>query len=585
LNTGWSCEGYPATFQEAECVESDVVLVEPVDAELGMTILQPSGTVTGDLCTPTTYELEMSSGRLGYLNDIFLRFFLPQNVTYVPGSFELAYPVPLTGTPTFVTVNNPTNIFGNVYEINITEQDDLLDSLGLVGTTDLLNNFLRVRFDTETQCGYTSGSSVRFLGYAYDACGQLTNYRFSPAEAVDIIGVTAPFISDVGAGDLTINPCLDEEIPLNINLTVGNGSDPVSSNDSIRIMLPFGLEYVPSSYQNIQNSVTTPPVIQTVNGEQIIYIDLVDGLSAGMTAEFTLDVKATVQGQQCTDYQMTIQSFSSAIVQCQSTGEFCTVRAASDEFARNVVYVVPELEFTDFQISSVIDGTDETYTTSATIFNNSSVSVPDGFTTTVDIYADIDGNGKFSTPDSLLGSIVTTDGIPALTSTTITGNFTIPANIYCNLIAVSDNKNNCSCPTSYSLPVQAQTTYVFDKNYTVCSGETIQVGPTPVVGYTYEWISVDGSNITAIQDVNMAQTDLSFVNVSGANLDWKFALRTIKQGDCYSFDTIDVTIYPQRDDMVATQIMSGWMKIEMVSKTPMNLGFRMYKYFCTILII
>ena len=558
LNTGWSCEGYPATFQEAECVESDVVQVVPVDAELGMTILQPAGTVTGDLCTPTTYELELSSGRLGYLNDIFLRFFLPQDVIYVPGSFELAYPVPLMGAPTYIAMDDPINLFGNVYKINITEQNAILDSLGLVGTTDLLANFLRVRFDTETQCGYTSGSAVRFLSYAFDACGQLTNYRFSPAEAVEIIGVTAPFISDVGAGDLTINPCLDEDIPLNINLTVGSGSDPVGSNDSIRIMLPFGLEYVPNSYQNIQNSVTTSPVIQTENGEQIIYIDLVDGLSAGMTAEFTLDVKASIQGQQCTDYQMIIQSFSSAIVQCQSTGEFCTVRAASDEFARNVTYIVPTLEVTDFSISSVIDGTNETYTTSATLFNNSGVSVPDGFTTTVDIYADIDENGKFSTPDSLLGSIMTMDGIPALTISTITGSFTIPANIYCNLLAVSNSDVNCSCPTDESFPVQAQKTYVFDKNHTVCSGETIQVGPTPIAGYTYEWISVDGSNINAIQNVNLAQTDLSFINVSGANLDWKFALRTIKANDCYSFDTIDVTIFPQRDEMISTLGCAGF---------------------------
>ena len=126
-----------------------------------------------------------------------------------------------------------------------------------------------------------------------------------------------------------------------------------------------------------------------------------------------------------------IQSFSSALVQCQSTGEFCTVRAASDEFSKNVTYIVPTLEVTDFVISSVIDGMNETYTTSATLFNNSVTSVPDGFMTAVDIYADIDGNGKFSSPDSLLGTITTTDGIPALTSTTVTGSFTIPANIYC----------------------------------------------------------------------------------------------------------------------------------------------------------
>jgi len=558
LNTGWSCEGYPATFQEAECVESDAVLVEPVSAEFGMTILQPSGKVTADLCTPTTYELEMSSGQLGSLNDIFLRFFLPQDVNFVAGSFELAYPIPLTGTPTFVAMDAPTNIFGNVYEINITEQNEILDSIGLVGTTDLLNNFLRVRFDTETQCGYTSGSSVRFLGYAFDACGELANFRFIPGEAVEIIGVTAPFISDVGAGDLIINPCLDEEVPININLTVGSGSDPISPNDSIRIMLPFGLEYVPNSYQNVQNSVTTPPVIQMENGEQIIYIDLVDGLSSGMTAEFTLDVKATIQGQQCFDAQMVIQTFSSAFVQCQSTGEFCTVRAASDEFSRNVTYIVPTLEVMDFTISSVVDGINETYTTSATVFNNSAISVPDGFTTTIEVYADIDDNGKFSPPDSLLGSIMTTDGIPALTSAVITGDFTIPANIYCNLLAVSNGEVNCSCPTDESFPVQAQTTFVFDKSHVVCSGETIQVGPTEIVDFTYEWLSVNGSNINAIQNVNAAQTDLSFVNVSGANLDWQFALRTIKDGDCYSFDTINVTIFPQRDEMIATQGCAGF---------------------------
>ena len=161
---------------------------------------------------------------------------------------------------------------------------------------------------------------------------------------------------------------------MDINLTVGALSDPIGPNDSLRIMLPVGLEYIPGSYQNVQNSVNVEPQIVTNNGEQILYFDLIDGLAPGSTANFTFEMMASIQGQQCTEYQMTIQSFSSSQETCITSGETCTVRAASDEFSRNVIYEVPALEFVDFDISSVINGTTETYTTSATVLNNSSFS-------------------------------------------------------------------------------------------------------------------------------------------------------------------------------------------------------------------
>ncbi len=558
LFTGWGCDGYPATFAEAECADSDTVKLQPVDAELGMTILQPSGSLVGDLCSTTTYELDLTSGKLGYLNNVHLRFFLPNGVNYTPGTFEISYPVPLVGAPTFTVVGDPVNLYGNVYEINVTEQDSYLDSVGLVGTTDLTANVVRVRFDTETDCDYTSGSKVRFLSYAFDACNNLTNYRFSPADALEINGVTAPFISDLGVSDLEINPCSDTSVPMNISLTVSSGGDPVGPNDSVSVALPIGLTYIPGSYMNVMNSVTGEPTIETVNGEQILYFDLVDGLAPGSTAEFTFNLAPSIQGQQCTDYEMIVQSFSSAMATCVSTMETCNIRVASDEFAIGVDYIVPELAITDFSIASVVTGTSETYTATTTIFNNSGVSVPAGFETTIDIYADVDGNGNFSAADSLLGSIMTTDAIPALTSLTVTDDFTIPANIFCNLIAVVDASSNCTCPTSYSFPFKTITTFDFDKEHTVCSGETILVGPEAIDGYSYEWLSVAGSNLAAIDDVNVAQTDVSFTNVSGANLDWKFALRTIKDSDCYSFDTIDVTIFPQRDAMIATQGCAGF---------------------------
>ena len=558
LNTGWGCDGYPATLAEAECLANDVVKVLPVEAELGMEVIKPSSKVTGDLCADTPYEVQLTSGKLGFLNNINLRFFLPQDVLYVPGSFELAYPVPATGSPTFIPVDDPTNIFGSVFQINISEQNPILSANGLEGTTNTGENFLRVRFMTQTECGYTSGSKVRFLSWAFDACGELTNYRFSPAEAVEIDDVTAPFISDVGAGDFTVNPCSNDPIPLDINLTVGSLSDPIGPNDSLRIMLPIGLEYIPGSYQNVQNSVPEEPLIITENGEQIIYFDLVDGLAPGSRANFTLALNSSIQGQQCADYQMVIQTFSSFQKECVATGEICTVRAASDEFARTVSYEVPILEFTNFEASSVIDGTNETFTVSADIFNNSPISVPNDFETQVDIYADIDNDGKFSPADSLLGSVTTTEGIPALTTQTVSGNFMIPATSFCNLIAVSDNRINCSCPTAYSFPVRAATSFVFDKTDIVCSGDTIMFGPTPIPGYSYEWLSVDGSNITAIEDIDSAQTNFSFVNLSGMNLEWQFALRTIKANDCYSFDTVNITVYPQRDAEIATQGCEGF---------------------------
>ncbi|MEZ5030664.1 MAG: hypothetical protein R2787_04625 [Saprospiraceae bacterium] len=76
---------------------------------------------------------------------------------------------PVTGSGYMSTAQQPVNTFANWYQLNISEQDPLLSSDTDEGVSILEGKPLKLRFQVNTECGFTSGRRIRFFSWAYNA--------------------------------------------------------------------------------------------------------------------------------------------------------------------------------------------------------------------------------------------------------------------------------------------------------------------------------------------------------------------------------------------------------------------------------
>ena len=118
----------------------------------------------------------MNSTQLGNIKDIEFEFDLPENLNLVPGSYELAYPVPFSGDTTWTYFGEPTPLAGFAYGDTVTMHYGQLDSFGLVGSPGALtnSNIILARFKARTNCGFSSGALPTFTTRAFDACNAPT---------------------------------------------------------------------------------------------------------------------------------------------------------------------------------------------------------------------------------------------------------------------------------------------------------------------------------------------------------------------------------------------------------------------------
>jgi hypothetical protein len=553
ISTGWDCKGYPNTVEESTCNISEMIFIEPVVSELGMVIASPTSATTGDLCEEIEYEIDISSADLGYLFDVNLWLSLPPKMKYIAGSLQLKYP--LTGS--YTTISDPANNIGNVYTINISEENSTLNDDGLPGTLDVGNNIVRVKFKAETECNYVSGGLPRFLSYAFDACGKFVNYRVSPAPRHYINGISQPFTSNIFMQDVTLNACNQDQSTIDISMDLASSSQPIGSGDSIRLILPEGVRYVANSYTPTSNASTTVPYVETSNGTEIVYIDLENGLSSGTTIQFSLDVEAYDVAQECREYDITVQAFNSQPSACN--GNNCNIRVISSEATRSVLIEKPAYQIEwNSATTTPINANSHTLNYSVDLTNTTGISVSAATGVTVEIYEDTDGDGRYSNGDILVGSESHNVAINALETVSLIGSIIAPANRICDLLAVVRPETTCACSEDESFLLDADLNNTFDRAVSICSQTDISVGPPAMTGYLYQWLSVDGSDMTALSSISSTPIQFNFRNTTGNQIVWEYLLRITKGNNCYSYDTLEVTIYPEIENEVTIGTCAGF---------------------------
>jgi hypothetical protein len=549
INVGWDCKAYPASADESACDNPQKIYVTPAESELGMVIRKPSVLVSNDLCAEQEYIVELSSAKIGSLSNINLEFDIPSGQSYIPSTFEYAWPLTSNdpNAATFTPAADPSNTFGNTYHINVSQQNTTLNTTGLPGTLQIGQNVMFVKFRTKTNCNYLAGSNVKFLSWAYNACGELTNYRNSPAGSVQINGLSEIYKSNISLSAGTINPCKNEGFAINVGFSISPNSVPTASSDSAMVVLPPGVTYVNNSTVAGSNAVPGNPIIQIINGQQQLIWDIQNGLNSGQDVSFTFNVTSMDAQQSCRSYRLNAYTFSSKSALCVNPTTTCAVRAISDEASADVTFIKPDLNITAFSAKSEGVPTNQEKITYSLTLQNIGATVIAGATTKIDVYAD-NGDGELSAGDVLLFTATTTAAIPANTSTTITGSALVNSGQTCKLLAVIDPASSCVCTVRRSFTVEPEIDMPFTRNLTVCSNTDLTVGPQSLQNVTFEWVSYNGGNIGALSPTNITPTTFKLRNISGVNQTHQYLLRMTRGGSCVSFDTLTVTVFPENND-------------------------------------
>ncbi|MEM1215518.1 MAG: SdrD B-like domain-containing protein, partial [Bacteroidota bacterium] len=536
------------------------VSLTSADSGVDMIIQMPSNAsdLVLDLCEPVPYELEIVSTDLGYVRDMVLNFTLPPNQNYVPGSFELAVPSPALGG-TYMTTIDPTALGGNQFEIDLSALNTTLNTEGLVGSKDPDNSVIGVRFQAETDCGYISGSRADFILTAANSCGDPLTPVARNSGRVRIRSGEPTINVAITTESSSLNACSNERTTTGGRLVINSGS--ITNLDSIKIILPAGVSYVANTYVPGTNAVpgNNPAVVRQESGVTVLVWPFDTNLGQGDVVTFDLDVMAEDVGQACTDYNLRMQAFTSYEEECN--GVVCSVGEVSGEGTQAVTIQKADLDFSDIAGDVTLSPSDGMATADFAVeVCNFGFTLDAGSTVTVDIYEDTNGNGTFEEgTDVFLFPLETVTSAPLAPGEclTIIDQATFAASDLCTVIGVLNPDRTCTCSEVPSFTYRPAIHYDFPMAYDVCGGETVMVGPMPIAGYSFEWVSIGGSDISNLTpDDDTPAVFSAPLNNTGAPLTLRYALRALN-APCFTEDTISVTIAPNVMDMVNVNACAG----------------------------
>ncbi len=165
FSAGWDCVEYPTTIEEATCADPSTIQFNTILGSLDGQISAPPGNISVDLCDTVEFVYKMSSTQLGNIKDVVFDFTLPSEMHLVPGSYEVAYPVPFDESmATFQHFQEPILSSGTTYIDTVTAHYGQLDSFGLIGSPGSItnSNIVLVKFKARSDCGYSSGATPTF---------------------------------------------------------------------------------------------------------------------------------------------------------------------------------------------------------------------------------------------------------------------------------------------------------------------------------------------------------------------------------------------------------------------------------------
>lgn len=479
---GWNCN--PVTTPNGNiCNEVEqIIKIKPIPTELELRVLKQPASIA--MCSPSDYiEFEVYNAKEGIAFGVLANVQLPQGITIVPNSAQIAYPIGAAWLP----INDPTFTNG-VFQWSPEDVIKALKDNGLTDINTAPNNSFVIRFKVEAGCGAVANSQIIYGTEAVQACGALSNTLRKPGIPLQVDDVNA---------DYKVNAALDFSVPpayascgQNVRLTARlNATKIPSAGDSLYILLPVGVSYVAASYQAVQNAPAGPPII---NG-RVLQLAMPSNIGIGANIEFRFELRYDDPAS-CDDKNIVLQARQRKTAACPGKPD-CSVYVVTGEAIITLNTVNPDLLLRNFEPVSNGNGF---------IFNALLDNVGTGSSQgqVVKFYLDLNDNGKVDSGEPLVQEIKNSQDIAPGASGTINGPLgNISSADLCKLIAVINSKDNCAC-TDRVFPLNQSTTVL--TTLSSCEIVPLSFGTPALSGHTYEWATASGLSCTQCNSVTFS---------------------------------------------------------------------------------
>lgn len=474
---GWNCDPLAAPNDFA-CQRSNILLrVQAQQAELELAVATPAGAVA--LCDTTGFHTaEVFNALYGAAYAPRLDFRLPPGLSLAAGSCQLAFP---TGS-TWIDIPDPQPLPGDWLGWELAGLNIVLAQNGLSGFQFAPEHSASIRFRTVTACGFDTGEKILFRTWAEQNCGDTTNLLVKPGEPVLLDGIEPPYAANLGFSLDSLPPFLcGANLPLQLALSADAST---GDQDSLFILLPPGAAFVAGSYQPGPNGPAAPPLVQSVDGQQLLRWRLPPGLAAGMPVSAHFFIENLGQNG-CIPDTLRAWATQQQTAVCLADGSVCSFAGTTGETVFTVTVEHPQFAFTGFDVN--FDGGIAGFRVSLANIGAYQYEAP----YTLRFVRDNDGDGLESAGDTLLHQQTVDFPINAGEIVLLAGGLPVDLSDLCHLLVALDLGDACLCGP-VALPVGEITRDLPPKM--VCSGEAIDLGVPQINAHDYLWQPATGLN-------------------------------------------------------------------------------------------
>ncbi len=501
LEYGWNCDAlmHPTQASCRQYATTFTIIPNLSEAEL----LTPIAPPTVTLCASNgPFELHFYNAQAGHLFEPQLCLYLPPGLSYTLGSAAIQWPC---GSGNWQMLPDPQPIGDGVWAWPPSAWPDSILQYGLPGIDESPLNELCVRFEGITSCDLASPSYYIATITGQQSCGAPANTvtRISTPFSIDQ-APDPPYQMTIHAETTPYDGCTDNTT-VTVTLTPNSS---VPAGETLQLVLPQGLSYLPGSCQSISLVSDCTPQI---NGSVLEWT--LPAMATGQIAAFNLQIEGLTQ-LVCGFHLLQWRVLHKAnAAYCAPNADSCQLAVATSSLSLPITITRPSYTITDFQATIIPSSNDDLLTWTATILNE---GIATQGTLTAALYLD-NGNAQLDSADIWLAQL--TDTISTTQSTyTFSGNTPIPPAQWCDLMLVISDQDNCACmgDTAFlAMPVQ-----IFHPDTIfACPDSPVLIGDTTLNGTSWQW-----QPTTGIACPTCPQTSAVFSNNTGEVLAQTYTL-------------------------------------------------------------
>jgi PKD repeat protein len=323
VQTGFSCGAITNLPDESVCAKNKLHLyLVPQQSNLQVNV---SDSETPDICSPSTFELDITSTLQGKVYDITVQLELPQGASVSSASYLHHSDGNWNILPAPSTTEND-GIVGWDFQ-------NIIPSLtnGLSGSTDTSQNKIKLKIELATACDFDLSKAIRFTTHATKNCGEL-------------IQLTAQ--KQIKSNDFPVIDTLELSLTTNENIACGEissfelkikntGNFSSQSQGYLEFALPEGITFVSGS------SNRTPVEVNQDDASTLIW-DFQNGIAAGDSLIFSGQLEWS-NAAVCKPQILEAVTYVKSDVYCSNN---CFMTATTSKATSTISRKVVEADFT-----------------------------------------------------------------------------------------------------------------------------------------------------------------------------------------------------------------------------------------------